>query len=330
MVGGDGSLAGWANGISVDQELVRRLAPPTLLPSLELGVRATAPEVRSRLIYSGPGTPVPPINDPSEVFQRLSSGFHGDLDGPENEVARAQRRMVLSTVRRQYEGLRPRVSLTDRERLERHSDFVGGIVRRLDFGINGSPACVEPSDPGNMQYDTEGLMPDVARLQIDLLTLAMSCDITRIASLQFSNAINALRFPWIPSMIEGHALSHRGPSDTGAREQLIERSRWYAEQVAYLLGQLASIPEGDGTLLDNTLIIWGNELSVGNVHSLSDIPFVLAGNLAGQLATGRYLEFGGVPHNRLLVSILQLMGVQTDTFGDPDFSVDGALPGLTI
>jgi hypothetical protein len=330
MVGGDGSLAGWADGISVDQEIVKQLAPPTLLPSLELGVRATAPEVRSRLIYTGPGTAAPPLNDPAEVFQRLATGFSEGLDGPENEEARAQRRLVLSAVRQQYNALRPRISLADRERLERHNDVMAGIVRRLDFSVNDSPSCIEPIDPGIMDFDSEGAMQDVSKLQIDLMTLALSCDITRVASLQFSSAINAIRFPWLDSTAEGHSLSHRGPSDTQARDELIARSTWYAQRVAYLLERLASTPEGDGSLLDNTLVVWGNELSVGNTHNLSDIPFVMAGNLQGQLNTGRYLEFGGVPHNRLLVSVLQLMGIDTESFGDPDFTGDGGLTGLTV
>lgn len=329
MMGGDGSLAGWANGMSVDQEMVRRLAPPTLLPSLELGVRATAPEVRGRMIYSGPGSPVPPLSDPAEVFQRLSNGFRSGLDGAGDEVERAKRRMLLTHVLRQYDDLKPRVSMADREKLERHADFVGGIVRRLEFSINDSPACTEPTDPGAMEFDSETLMPDVAKLQLDLLALALSCDITRIASVQFSTAINAVRFPWLNSLADGHALSHRGPSDLGARDEIIARSRWYAERVAYLLERLAATPEGEGSVLDNTLIVWGNELSVGNVHSLDDIPFLLAGNLAGQLDTGRYLQFDHQPHNRLLVSLMQLMGVETDAFGDPDFTTAGALSGLT-
>lgn len=332
MLGGDGRLAGWANGRSVDQEVVQRLAPPTLLPSLELGVRATAPEVRSRLIYSGPGAPVPPLNNPRDVFDRLISGFRSDLDGPQNAEARAQRRLVLGTVQRQYETLRSRVSLGDRDKLERHRDFVSGIVRRLDFTISDNPACIEPSRPPALEFDDAEPMPDVARLQMDLLALALSCDITRVASLQFSSAINAIRFPWLNGAYadsEGHAISHKVLGDEDAQNEIIERGRWYSEQVAYLLSRLAEIPEGEGSVLDNTLVVWGNELSVGNSHKLTEIPFVMAGNVDNYFQMGRSLNFDSQPHNRLLTSILQSMGIDTNTFGNPDFSEAGSLTGLT-
>ncbi len=329
MADGDGSLAGWANGISVDQEVVQRLNPPTLLPSLELGVRATASDVMGRISYSGPGSPVPPMNDPGEVFQRLNSGFMQDLAGPEQAVAREQRRLVMAAVQSQYAALRPRVSLRDRQKLERHADFLNGIVRRLDYGIRPGPACVQPAEPRKVAVEDAQDMPDIAKLQMDLLALALACDLTRVASVQFSTAINNIAFPWLNSTAEGHNLSHRGPSDTAARDQLVARSTWYAEQIAYLVRQLAAVTEGDRTLLDNTVLVWGNELSVGNTHSHENVPFLLIGSAGGYFRTGRYLNFGGVPNNRLLISLLNAMGVETSSFGHPDFGQGGPLPNLT-
>ena len=329
MADGDGSLAGCANGVSIDQELVRRLNPPTLLPSLELGVRATAADVMGRISYSGPGSPVPPMNDPREVFQRLNSGFVSDLAGPEQAVARDQRRLVMAAVQAQYASLKPRISVLDRLKLERHADFLNGIVRRLDYGIRPGPACAAPAEPPTFGVEDATDMPDITRLQLDLLALALACDLTRVASVQFSTAINAIGFPWLNSTAEGHNLSHRGPSDTAAKEQLTQRASWYAGQITYLVRQLASITEGEGTLLDNTVLVWGNELSLGNSHSHLDIPFVVLGNAGGHFRTGRYLQLGGQPHNRLLVSLLQAIGVEASTFGHADFGAAGPLAGLT-
>ena len=202
-------------------------------------------------------------------------------------------------------------------------------MRRLDYGIQPGPACTAPIEPPGLEVDGANDMPDITRLQLDLLALAFACDLTRVASVQFSTAINAIRFPWLNSTAEGHNLSHRGPSDTEAREQLIQRSRWYAEQVAYLVRQLAAITEGDRTVLDNTVIVWGNELSLGNSHSHTEIPFVLLGSAGGHFRTGRVLDLGGQPHNRLLVSLLQALDRRTGTFGHPDFGAAGALTGLT-
>lgn len=329
MADGDGSLAGWANGTSIDQEVVRQLNPPTLLPSLELGVRATVADVMARISYSGPGSPVPPMNDPREVFQRLNSGFVNDLAGPDQAAGREQRRLVMAAVQAQYASLRPRVSMVDRQKLERHADFLNGIVRRLDYGIRPGPACIAPTEPPALGVEDAVDMPEITRLQLDLLALALACDLTRVASVQFSTAFNAIGFPWLNSTAEGHNLSHRGPSDTVARDQLTQRARWYAEQIAYLARQLAAITEGERTLLDNTVMVWGNELSLGNSHSHLEIPFMLLGSAGGHLRTGRYLQFGGQPHNRLLTSLLHAMGVEAAAHGHPDFGASGPLAGLT-
>jgi hypothetical protein len=282
-----------------------------------------------RISYSGPGSPVPPMNDPREVFQRLNSGFMNDLSGPEQAAGRDQRRLVMAAVQSQYASLRPKVSLLDRQKLERHADFLNGIVRRLDYGIRPGPACIAPSEPPTLGVEDATDMPDITRLQLDLLALAFACDLTRVASVQFSTAINAIGFPWLNSTAEGHNLSHRGPSDTAAKDQLTQRSRWYADQIAYLARQLAAVTEGDRTILDNTVMVWGNELSLGNSHSHTEIPFMLLGSAGGRLRTGRYLQFGSQPHNRLLVSLLQVMGVEATTFGHRDFGGGGPLAGLT-
>jgi hypothetical protein len=332
MADGDGQRAGWADGISVDQEVVKRLDPPTLLPSLELGVRATAADVRGRMIYTGPAAPVPPLNDPRDVFERLVTGFRSSDLATSDEAARAQRKLVLRAVHQQYDAIKSRVSREDREKLERHADFVNGVGRRMDFSIGNNPACAEPSQPPLMDFAGEVAMPDVVQLQLDLLATAFICDITRVASVQFSNAINAIRFPWMSSMSEGHDLSHRGASDTAARDQLVNRSRWYAEQIAYLARRLAEVPEGDGTVLDHTLMVWGNEISVGSTHSHASIPFMFLGGANGQLNTGRFMKYGdeagGIAHNRVLQTILAAMGVESEAFGDPDYAGGGPLPGL--
>jgi hypothetical protein len=308
--------------------VVQRLSPPTLLPSLELGVRATAADVMARISYSAPGTPVPPMNDPREVFHRLNAGFVNDLAGPEQVERREQRRLVMRAVQEQYKSLERRISTTDKLKLERHGEFLNGIVRRLDYGIRPGPFCVAPTEPPALQIEAADDMPDVTRLQLDLLALALACDLTRVASVQFSTAINAIHFPWLNSSEEGHNLSHKGPSDTEAREQLILRSAWYAEQIAYLARQLATITEGDRTVLDNTVMVWGNEISQGNSHSHVDMPFMLLGSAGGHFRTGRYVQYAGLPHNRLLISLLQAMDVPATSFGYAEVGAGGPLDNL--
>jgi hypothetical protein len=125
-----------------------------------------------------------------------------------------------------------------------------------------------------------------------------------------------------------HFRLSEGDGNTQAQTDLTAIYSWYSQQVSYLLDKLESIPEGDGTLLDNTLVVWGSELGKGNSHSFQKVPFVLAGGAGGTFETGRYLTFDNLEHNRLLVSLCRAMGLgQQNNFGTTDIG-SGGLPGL--
>ncbi len=327
FVDGCGSRAGWANGISVDQEIANVVGLDTLLPSLEVGVRAIQSDVRARMSYKGPGQPLPPMNDPRDVYFRLFAGFQSDPT--ELEAMRSKRKSVLETVQQQFAALTPRLSVEDRNKLDQHLALVRDVERRLDIlPVDGS-TCGVPTEPPILNEDDENDMPEIADLQADMISMAFACDATRVASLQLSSAINRLRFPWQMSNGEGHTLSHAGSNSSGAFTERTERLKWYAERIVRVMDNLAQIQEGDGSVLDNTLIVWGNEVSKGNLHTHQDIPFLMIGSAGGYFQTGRYLEYAGEPHNKLLVSILHAMGIEADNFGHPDYT-NGPLSGLTV
>jgi hypothetical protein len=125
---------------------------------------------------------------------------------------------------------------------------------------------------------------------------------------------------------EGHALSHAGPSDTDAHQQLVTRQTWHSQLLADFLTRLSQIPEGAGSVLDNTLVLWGNEVSQGNTHSHENMPFLMMGG-GFYFRTGRYLKYESASHHDLMVSILNAFGVETTTFGQPDLC-HGPLPNL--
>jgi hypothetical protein len=144
--------------------------------------------------------------------------------------------------------------------------------------------------------------------------------------------VSQTRFTWLPAPVsEGHHdLSHRGDADTDAVTKLTAINNWYAAQLDTLLTKLAAVPDANGTtLLDNTVVLWSNELAKGNTHSRQDEPYVLGGRAGGALRTGRYLNYEGqgLPHNNLLVSLLNAMGLPDTTFGKPDWCT-GPLTGL--
>ena len=324
FVDGCGQRAGWANGISVDQEVAKTLAVGTPISSLELGVRATENDVQGRISYAGPGAPLPPTNDPSEVFQRLFSGFGQNTD--QLAELRARRQSVLDTVQAQFKAVSGRVSSSDKQKLDAHLTLVRDLETRMTVSGNGSASCVAPSVPAALDPNSEDDMPAIAGLHLDMLATAFACDLTRVASFQISSSLNHIRYPWLDSMGEGHALSHMGPSDTGAFKELVSRQTWHSQMLANFLTRLSQIPEGSGTVLDNTLVLWGNEVSQGNTHSHDSIPFLMAGG-GWYFRTGRSLQYSAASHNDLLVSVLNAMSVPASTFGQADLCT-GPLPGL--
>ena len=154
--------------------------------------------------------------------------------------------------------------------------------------------------------------------------------ISRIATLQYTNSVGQARMKWIGVDESHHELSHHPDSNKKSQESLTKINKWYCEQMAYLAKRLAETPEpgSSGSLLDNTLIVWTNELGKGNSHTLNDIPFVLVGN-GLDFRMGRSLKYKKVPHNRLLLALANGMGHHIERFGNPSLCGDGVLTGLT-
>jgi hypothetical protein len=188
---------------------------------------------------------------------------------------------------------------------------------------------VKPTAP-TIDYKANDSFPAIGKAQMDLLVMAMACDLTRVGTVQWERSVGDVRFTWLGADRGHHSLSHDPDSMADSVEMLTKINVWYAEQLAYLMTRMGSIKEGAGTMLDNTLILWCNELSRGNAHSHPDMPFVLAGGAGGAIKMGRLLRYGSTPsvhHNNLLVSIMNAMGLPDQTFGDPRYCT-GPLAGL--
>jgi hypothetical protein len=329
FVGGDGRRAGWGGGMSLDQYAIQRLRPGTPLSSLELGARVVENIPRSRIIYSGPEQPLPPDNDPLSVYGRIFGAHDELLASPEERMRKLVRRTsVLDSVHQDFAQLRTLLGGADWRKLDQHATSVRELERRLSLLAEQSAAC-GLSDPAEIREPMiEENYRSVLRAHIDLTVAALACDATRFSSIQCSSAVNALRFTFMNlDQYEGHGLSHAGDGNDAMQVQWEAMLTWYSEQLAYLLQKLALVPEGEGTMLDNTIVLCVNEISRGNTHSLDDMHFLLAGGAGGRLAGGRYLRFDGRPHNDLLVSVLNALGLDDQTFGDERFC-NGPLPGL--
>ena len=318
--------AGWASGPSVDQRIADVIGGETKLRSLELGVQVGEADNWGRMCYRAADQPLPPEDDPAAVYARVFAELHTD---PAILAAeRARQKSILDAVSGEYTRIAQSLGSADKQRLDAHLDAVRDIELRLTRGGNVTGAhCSDPVVPA-LDHDDNDAFPDVGALQIDLLSMAFACDITRVASLQWSRSVSQTRFTWLGIDEAHHDLSHLGDDDAVAQDKLSRIEGWYASQLATLIARLKAIPEGDGSLLDNTIIVFCNELAKGNTHSRQDAGYVLAGRGGGALETGRFLRYdGNTPHNGLLISLLNAMDVPDQKFGNPEWS-SGPLSGL--
>jgi hypothetical protein len=311
---GAGGPAGWADRISVDQAIANRFGGQTRFPSLELGVRIEGQEPLRVISYRGPNQPNIAIDDPLQMYDRMFADF--ELSDAERTARLAEQRSVLDFLKDDIGRLQARVSSEDRARLEAHLGGIRGIEQRL---ASAAISCEQPMKAAPLDTRAIENFPLVGQLQLDLMLLAHRCDMTRVSTFMWANADSWQYFPWIGVNEEHHELSHAGDDDDAAREKLIAINAWHADQLKYLLDGLAAAEEADGSsLLDSTLVLWGNELGAGNSHSYTNIPWLLAGGAGGALRMGRSLQFSDRPHNDLLVSICNAMGMDDVTsFGIP-------------
>lgn len=322
FAGGGDTSSGWGSHISLDQYVKERLGARTL----ELAVRNRGANPRNRLSYSGSDQPITPEQNPRNLFDRIFAGL--DLGAAEREAIRRRDLSVIDLVKDQLAYLQPRIGSEDRLKLDVHLTS----IRSIENGINEladqeAMACSapgEPADPSN----TDENAPQTSRLMIDMMVAAMSCNMAQIATFMWGGATSGQTFPHLSETGTDthHTWSHK-TGEAVADRALSAIGRWYAGEVAYLMEQLEDRPDpAGGSLLDNTLMMWGSEITTGN-HRQTDMPLLLAGGAAGHFRMGRYIRYDGNTQNELLVSILNYLGVEEDSFGNLDEG-RGALPRL--
>jgi hypothetical protein len=322
--GGSDTPAGWASGISIDQELKNFLQANsetrTRFGSLEFGVMVPdRADTWTRMVYSGPNKPIAPIDDPYQMFGKLY-GRRKDQESLKS---------VLDDLQSDLKKVSTTVSAADRQLLEEHATFVREMEQELKAAGNLTVGHAVPELDAGVKAENDNI-PRISKMQIDLMVNSFTADFARVATLQFTNSVGGAKMRWLGVDEGHHELSHNPDSDEKSQDKLTRINKWYSEQLAYLAQRLADTPEpgGEGSLLDNTLIVWTNELGKGNSHTLDNIPFVLVGN-GLDFRMGRSLKYKKVPHNRLLMALAHGMGHRIERFGNPNFCGDGVLSNLT-
>ena len=308
-------------GTSIDQVLAHQIGVDTLLPSLQLGLEDPGANstncgegyscvYTNTISWQTPTRPLPMEINPQVVFERM----FGDGSSPQLRRARRERQAsILDSVAGSLRELMPQVPHSDRVRLEQYSDDVREIERRLSIAAKASTHA--PSVP--VPYGVPESFHEHIQIQFDLLTLALQADITRVATVLYARDLTSRVYPQSGTDISFHGGSHHA-EDPGRIAQFARLNRYHVQMLGYLIKKLDAVREGDGSLLDHSLILYGSNMGNSNQHLHYDVPHVLVGGASGRLKGDRHLAFASrtVPTGNLLLSILDMFGVRAERFGD--------------
>ena len=328
------TTSGWGSGQSLDQYLAGKLKPPTVFPSLQLGVHVRDTEVRARISYAGADMPIPPREDPKDVFATLF-GMTGTGMTTDPALVRlwAQRKSVFDASHAETERVKALVGRADRDKLTAHQTYMRDVERRLvgmpGMTPTGGLTCTRPTMPADVDLRNDDLYLRAGQTQMDLAVAALACDQTRIITFQWSYAESEHLFAFLNTSGNHHVISHDFASSGANYDAYNKIQIWYQLQFAYLLQKMDAVKEGDRTLLDNSIVLWATEIGESTQHDLMMMPYVLAGSAGGKIRAGRLLDFSSNrrDNNQMLVSIGQAMGDTLTSFGDAS-GATGPLPGL--
>ncbi|HEY3494600.1 MAG TPA: DUF1552 domain-containing protein [Polyangiaceae bacterium] len=345
-----------AQGPSVDY-VIAQAVNPNERPALNLLVgRGNGSRGLGYISYSGAGRPIAGINNPFNAYADFINLNGGTPTGGDNEAADRilrRRQSVLDLVQDQFDDLkRGPLSADDKQKLDAHFQAIREIETGMIGGGNGATGCLDEAlreaaaEYEGADEDDVGRgesYPLIADLQIDIFALAFACDATRVATLQFDSGSGGPIFRWdgMNHEYNHHKLSHGKVRDDcfgdstedgcdnvdGYEDMLFDIDVWHAQRMARLLDRLDSYIEADGkTVLDNSAILYTNELSDGKGHSFMNLPYILAGSCGGALKQNEYVLLGEgtsyddqvAPHNKLLNTLVNAMDIESDWFGVPE------------
>jgi hypothetical protein len=341
-----------ANGVSIDQFIAQRINSPqpiTRLPSLELGTGDNGGDVEGGPHYQSPGQIISPERNPMNAYQRVFGGFVPPDDSAAQRAAAntlVERSSVLDFAAKEIGRVSRDLAAADRTKLEAHAQVIRDYEARLRLVPPPPSSSCRPPD-ASYQADLGRVRGDpLLGFDVDarLMTAAFSCDLTRVGTIHLPThydleptiGYQAGMFGTTDSHDLTHQTNRLGATlwDNADAMAMIKQVHLHqARMFASLLDYLKSIPEPDGkTLLDHTVVLWCGQIAEGG-HSLSQLPWILAGSAGGRFRTGRYLKLPrpndqGPAHNDLFVSLAQAMGVMVDSFGEASVC-HGPLAGLT-
>lgn len=302
---------------SLDQFLGPKIRGPARLSSLELTCNPGMSD--EGICYPiGGGTQMPMLGKPSLVFDRLFSGVTGGgpvVDQKAADRARIYRTSVLDYVQKDLTSLTAKLGTEDRRKVQAHLDAIRDLEKEAATPAVAGASCGMPTRPVDNDPKDATTIPSTLKTMSDLIVQAFACDATRLITFTPSQS-GSPGAPWLGDSHDLHLLSHGKYPEIPWPPLGAKWMTWMYEQQAYLLQRLASVPEGDGTLLDHTLILNIHDFSDSGAHNFKNLHTALIGSANGFFKQGRLMKLGGKPHNSVLVAVANAMGVDIKTFGD--------------
>ncbi len=321
-----------AQAPSVDQIIARKIPKETDFQSYQFGVHcffAGEGDITSKrknnnpyIIHAGPGMKIESQCDPYKVFDQLFAGLKPATPGmapdPNMERLRMEKRSVLDALKGEFADLDTKVGREDRIKISSHLDSVREIERRLDSGGPRMIGAIPDKPMSGIALDKSANYPQLIDIMNRLVVAALASDRTRIASLQYSRGFSQIRHTWVGAKDAHHTISHI----EGQKAVLAKIQGWYCERFSSLFDMMKAVPEGDGHLLDHTLVAYSNELALGWTHGVDPAATYWVtgakGRAGGKLkASGRFLDYSGqFDYNQMLQTLTAVMGAPTDKVGD--------------
>jgi hypothetical protein len=310
-------------GTTIDQLIAQKIGGDNLMPSMQLAVEDPGANssncgegysctYTNTISWSTPTSPLPMELNPQVIFERM----FGDGGTPEQRAARRKRDgSILDSLSGSLSRLRNESGASDRARLDDYAQNVREIERRLQIAMKAS--TVAPADM-SVPVGVPQTFDEHIKLQFDLLALAFQADITRVGTLLFARDLTGRTYPESESPTSGfHGVSHHGENPK-IIDQLSKINQYHVKMLAHLVNNLAKTPDGDGTLLDHSLVLYGSNMGNSNQHVHYDVPHVVIGGLNGKLKGGRHLAYPTktIPTGNLLLTLLDKYDIHQDTIGD--------------
>jgi hypothetical protein len=296
-------------GISVDQHIANDIGAQSAFKSLEVVTSYIYAHPPNYCSFYGASQPAPFEDEPAKLFDRVFGDFTAPPNDPAVVARREDRVSVLHAVYDGYAALDARLGKADRERLDAHLQMVKELEQKLSKGIGAE--CVVPDPPAANEQNGD--------VSVDILVHALACDLTRVATVR-TNFWDSYAFLGITGSYHDDYL-HHVTTDPNAAQMVDQVKVYQAGQIAAILDKLAAVPEGTGTLFDNTLVVWVDEFCHGYAHAHDEIPYVLFCGSNRFFPMGRYQRYSTpVSTNRLLNSLIAAMDASgAGQFGDPQF-----------